>query len=54
VPIVWSAVLSVFNAQNTVTPDEFVGLRNYVDMLTDGPFTQSLLTFSLFALFVSR
>jgi multiple sugar transport system permease protein len=52
VPIVWSAVLSVFNAQNTVTPDEFVGLRNYVDMLTDGPFTRSLLTFSLFALFV--
>ncbi|MBV8932365.1 MAG: sugar ABC transporter permease [Kutzneria sp.] len=51
VPIVWSAALSVFNAQNTVTPDEFVGLRNYADMLTDGPFVHSLVTFSLFALF---
>ncbi|MFD9733969.1 carbohydrate ABC transporter permease [Umezawaea sp. NPDC059074] len=52
VPIGWSVVLSFFDARNTVTPTDFVGLGNYVDMLTDGPFLRSLGTFSLFALFI--
>ena len=52
VPIGWSVVLSFFDARNTVTPTDFVGLDNYVDMLTDGPFLRSLGTFSLFALFI--
>jgi multiple sugar transport system permease protein len=52
VPIGWSVVLSFFDARNTVTPTNFVGLANYVDMLTDGPFLRSLGTFSLFALFI--
>jgi len=52
VPIGWSVVLSFFDARNTVTPTDFVGLTNYVDMLTDGPFLRSLGTFSLFALFI--
>ena len=52
VPIGWSVVLSFFDARNTVTPTDFVGLSNYVDMLTDGPFLRSLGTFSLFALFI--
>jgi multiple sugar transport system permease protein len=52
VPIGWSVVLSFFDARNTVTPTDFVGLANYVDMLTDGPFLRSLGTFSLFALFI--
>ncbi|MFD9705826.1 carbohydrate ABC transporter permease [Lentzea sp. NPDC059081] len=52
VPIGWSLLLSFFDARNTVTPSEFVGLRNYADMLTDGPFLSSLGTFSLFALFI--
>lgn len=52
VPLAWSAYLSFYEAQNTVTPTEFVGLRNYVDMLTNGNFTSSLATFTLFALFV--
>ncbi|AHI01114.1 carbohydrate ABC transporter permease [Kutzneria albida] len=51
-PIGWSAVLSLFDAHNTVTPTEFVGLGNYADMLADDRFLRSLLTFSLFALFV--
>jgi multiple sugar transport system permease protein len=51
IPIGWSAYLSFFDAQGTVTPDTFVGIRNYTDMLT-GPFAQSLLTFSVFALFI--
>ncbi|GAA1515786.1 sugar ABC transporter permease [Kribbella lupini] len=51
-PILWSLVLSFFEARNTVTPTEFVGLRNYVDMLTDPNFLSSLGTFSVFAVFV--
>jgi multiple sugar transport system permease protein len=52
VPIAWSLLLSFFEARNTVTPAEFVGLRNYADMLTDAPFLQSLGTFSVFAAFI--
>jgi multiple sugar transport system permease protein len=52
VPIGWSLLLSFFDARNTVAPTEFVGLRNYADMLTDGPFLRSLGTFSVFAVFI--
>ncbi|MDT7785700.1 MAG: multiple sugar transport system permease protein [Pseudonocardiales bacterium] len=52
VPIGWSLLLSFFDARNTVTPSEFVGLRNYADMLTDQPFLSSLGTFSVFAAFI--
>ena len=52
VPIGWSLLLSFFEARNTVTPTEFVGLRNYADMLTDQPFLSSLGTFSVFAAFI--
>jgi multiple sugar transport system permease protein len=52
VPIGWSAYLSFFDARNTVTPTEFVGLDNYVDMLTDRAFLDSIGTFTVFALFV--
>ena len=51
IPIGWSAYLSFFDAQGTVTPDTFVGFQNYADMLS-GPFAQSLLTFSVFAVFI--
>ncbi|ONI69328.1 sugar ABC transporter permease [Kribbella sp. ALI-6-A] len=51
-PILWSLVLSFFEAQNTVTPTKFVGVQNYVDMLTDDNFLSSLGTFSVFALFI--
>jgi multiple sugar transport system permease protein len=52
VPIGWSLLLSFFEARNTVTPSEFVGLRNYADMLADSAFLGSLGTFSAFAAFV--
>ena len=42
VPIGWSLWLSFFEARFTVTPDKFVGLDNYADMLTNGPFTGCL------------
>jgi len=51
-PIGWSAYLSFFDARNTVTPTQFVGLDNYAHMLTDEPFLSSLGTFSVFALFI--
>ncbi len=51
-PIGWSATLSFFDARNTVTPTDFVGLRNYTDLLRSGPFRDSLLTFTVFAAFI--
>jgi multiple sugar transport system permease protein len=52
IPIIWSAYLSLFEARNTVAPTDFVGLHNYSDMLSDPAFRSSLLTFSLFAVFI--
>ena len=52
VPIGWSIYLSFFEAYNTVTPTEFVGLANYRDMLGDRAFRSSLLTFVVFAAFI--
>ncbi|MFD2078417.1 multiple sugar transport system permease protein [Actinopolymorpha cephalotaxi] len=52
VPIVWSLFLSFFDARNTVTPTDFVGLRNYADMLTDPNFLSSMVTFTVFAVFI--
>ena len=49
VPIIWSVVLSFNRAQNTVTPNDFVGLQNYIDLLQPGPFLDSLITFTVFA-----
>jgi multiple sugar transport system permease protein len=52
IPILWGFVLSFFDARLTLTPQEFVGLNNYIEMLTDTNFTRSLVTFALFALFI--
>ncbi len=51
-PIIWSAYLSFFSAYNTVTPTEFVGLGNYLDMVRDPAFRSSLGTFVVFAIFI--
>jgi len=50
VPIVWSVYLSLFDARNTVTPrpDQFVGLGNYMSLLTDKAFLTSLGTFTVY------
>jgi multiple sugar transport system permease protein len=52
VPIIWSVVLSFTNAQNTVTPSSWAGLRNYIDLLKPGPFLSSLIDFCIFAVFI--
>ena len=51
-PCVWSLVLSLYEARNTVSPTEFVGLRNYRELLADKAFRQSLITFVAFAAFI--
>lgn len=52
VPLVWSVVLSFFDARNTVTPTHFVGLANYTAVLGDSAFVSSLVTFAVFSLFI--
>jgi len=52
IPILWSVYLSFFDARNTVTPTNFVGIENYRFMLTDPAFLSSLGTFAVFALFI--
>lgn len=52
VPIGWSLYLSLFEARNTVTPTEFVGLDNYAKMLADPAFQDSMITFTVFAAFI--
>ena len=52
VPILWSLCLSFFDARNTVTPTDFVGLGNYAYLLTDRDFLTSLGTFAVIALFI--
>lgn len=51
-PIIWGFILSFFEARRTVTPTKFIGLENYLTMLRDPAFIQSLVTFALFALFI--
>lgn len=52
IPIIWSFILSFSNARSVVIPTGFVGLDNYVAMLTDAGFIKALLTFTIFALFI--
>ncbi|MFE6667478.1 carbohydrate ABC transporter permease [Streptomyces sp. NPDC057697] len=52
VPLLWSVWLSFFDAHNTVTPTDFVGLDNYTAILGDPAFTSSLVTFVVFSLFI--
>lgn len=52
IPIIWSIILSFSTARATVTPTAFVGLQNYIEMLSDPEFTKALLTFIFFAVFI--
>ncbi len=52
VPLVWSVWLSFFDAHNTVTPTDFVGLDNYAEILGDPSFTAGLTTFAGFSLLI--
>ncbi|MFI9238604.1 carbohydrate ABC transporter permease [Streptomyces sp. NPDC053079] len=52
VPLAWSVYLSFFDAHNTVSPTDFVGLGNYTAMLGDPAFRSSLVTFVVFTAFI--
>ncbi|MEU5059354.1 MULTISPECIES: carbohydrate ABC transporter permease [Streptomyces] len=52
IPLGWSVYLSFFDAHNTVTPSDFVGLGNYTAMLKNEAFTDSLSTFLVFSLLI--
>lgn len=52
IPLGWSVYLSFFDAHNTVSPSDFVGLDNYTAMLRDDAFVSSLTTFLLFSAFI--
>lgn len=49
IPIGWSLYLSFFEARSTVTPTDFVGFGNYIDMFQDRAFRDSLWTFVVFS-----
>jgi multiple sugar transport system permease protein len=51
-PIIWSAILSLFDAVGTVTPNKFVGLGNYKTMFQDQAFVHSLWVFTIFAVII--
>ncbi|HEY7034914.1 MAG TPA: sugar ABC transporter permease [Thermomicrobiales bacterium] len=51
-PIVWGFLISLSDARNTLSISEFVGLRNYSDMLHDEAFRKSLRTIVLFTIFI--
>jgi len=52
IPIGWGFGLSLFEARNTVTPTEFVGLQNYFDLFSDARFLTSLKTIIIFSIFI--
>ncbi|MDT0451626.1 carbohydrate ABC transporter permease [Streptomyces hesseae] len=52
VPLLWSVWLSFFDAHNTVSPTDFVGLDNYATVLGDPAFRSSLVTFVVFTAFI--
>lgn len=51
-PIVWGFLISLSQARNTVSLGEFIGLQNYVAMLRDREFRDSLLTILIFTAFI--
>ena len=52
IPILWSAYLSFFDAQATLSPTKFVGFANYQNLLSDTLFRNSMLVFAIFAIFI--
>src|SRR3954466_6529161 len=51
-PIVWGFLLSLSQARNTIDLGNWVGLQNYVDILRDAEFRDSMVTIVLFTLFI--
>lgn len=52
VPIVWGFLISLSDARNTASFNDFVGLRNYADLLRNHEFRRSLRTILIFTIFI--
>ncbi|MBX3066713.1 MAG: sugar ABC transporter permease [Anaerolineae bacterium] len=51
-PMIWGLILSLFEAKATIEPKKFVGLENYIYLLTDEKFLLSLRTVAAFTVFI--
>jgi multiple sugar transport system permease protein len=51
-PIVWGFALSLTDARGTISLNRFVGLANYTQILSDPAFIRSLVTVTIFAIFI--
>lgn len=51
-PIGWGLLISFSDARNTISIGNWVGFDNYVDILSNAEFRDSLVTFAIFAVFI--
>lgn len=51
-PIVWGLLLSFSDARNSIAIGNWVGFRNYTDILQDSAFQKSLVTIVIFTAFI--
>lgn len=52
IPIFWGLILSFFRARNTVSPTEFVGFENYIELFSDSRYVDSLQMVIVFAIII--
>lgn len=52
IPIGWAFLLSFSRARGTVALGQWVGFENYISLLTDPQFVDSLITIAIFAAFI--
>ncbi len=51
-PIVWGFALSLYDSRGTISLTDFVGLANYIHVLNDPFYIKSLITVTVFAIFI--
>ena len=52
IPVVWGFILSFFEARNTVSPTQYVGLTNYIELFRDPRFLDSLVMIITYSIFI--
>jgi len=52
IPIAWGFILSFFEARNTVSPTQYIGLTNYIELFKDPRFIDSLVMIVKFSIFI--
>ena len=51
-PILWGFAVSLYSSRNTISLDQWVGLANYRQIITDPEYIRALITVTIFALFI--